>query len=66
MNVNGFFQKFLNKGDDIVDKYLLLRKLPGFQISSKLDNIWYTKKLVYIKCKLLTKFIKLEDLTVKN
>ena len=46
MNVNGFFQKFLNKGDDIVDKYLLLRKLPGFQISSKLDNIWYTKKLV--------------------
>ena len=59
---------FLKKFNLILDKYLLLKKLTKQKLKFK-TKLWITpglQKSVLVKNKLLAKFIKLKEPTLKN
>ena len=62
------FECFLKKFNLILDKYLPLKKLTKQKLKFK-TKPWITpglQKSISVKNKLLTKFIKLKELTLKN
>ena len=67
-NTDFSFECFLKKFSLIFDKYLPLKKLTKQKLKFK-TNPWITsglQKSISIKHKLLTKFIKLKEPTLKN
>ena len=67
-NIDFSFECFLKKFNLILDKYLPLKKLTKQKLKFK-TKPWITpslQKSISIKNKLLTKFIKLKEPTLKN
>ena len=67
-NIDFSFGCFLKKFNLILDKYLLLKKLTKQKLKFK-TKLWITpslQKSVLVKNKLLAKFIKLKEPTLKN
>ena len=67
-NIGFSFECFLKKFNLILDKYLPLKKLTKQKLKFK-TKPWITpglQKSISVKNKLLTKFIKLKELTLKN
>ena len=67
-NIDFSFECFLKKFNLILDKYLPLKKLTKQKLKFK-TKPWITlglQKPISVKNKLLTKFIKLKEPTLKN
>ena len=67
-NIDFSFECFLKKFNLILDKYLPLKKLTKQKLKFK-TKPWITpglQKSISVKNKLLTKFIKLKEPTLKN
>ena len=63
-NIDFSFECFLKKFNLILDKYLPLKKLTKQKLNFK-TKPWITQKSISVKNKLLTKFIKLQEPTLK-